>query len=90
MHQIIFAVKDRATDAFGQPMFLQTKPQAIRLFADEINKPHTEQRPNPLNQHPDDYDLYELGAYDPNEGRIVQERIELVIRGKDAIQPKGA
>lgn len=87
MQLLIFAVKDRATDSFAQPMFLQTRNQAIRLFIDEVNRPAQD---NPLNKHPDDYDIYEIGSYDQETAIITPRTAEIVMRGKDAIQIKGA
>lgn len=78
----IYAVKDRATDAYAQPMFLQTNNQAIRLFQDEVNRAAPD---NALNKHPDDYDLYYIGKWE-NESALLTptERPELIMRGKDA------
>jgi len=66
----IFAVRDRATDAFGNPMFLQSHGQAIRSFTDEVNR---SEKDNPLYQHPDDFDLYCLGKYDTEFGTFIQD-----------------
>lgn len=57
----IFAIRDRATDSFGNPMFLVSTGQAIRSFTDEVNRA---EKDNQLYQHPDDFDLYMLGEYD--------------------------
>lgn len=65
MKQKIFAVRDRATDSFGQPMFLVNTGQAIRSFSDEINRAAED---NMLHKHPDDFDIYELGEYDTDTG----------------------
>ena len=66
MHQIIVAVKDRQLDAFMRPFVAQTRGQAIRSFRDEINRQDSE-----LNQHPEDYELYELAHYDDHSGKIL-------------------
>lgn len=63
----IVAVLDRAADAFGRPLFVNAIGQAIRSFQDEINRPAPD---NTMNSHPEDYDLYHLGEYDDNTGRI--------------------
>ncbi|WNK13013.1 MAG: nonstructural protein [Microvirus sp.] len=79
--KLIYAVKDRATDAFWTPMFYLAKGQALRQFQDEVNNPAEQ---NPLHKHPDDYDLYHLGAFDDQTGAIqANERPELAARGKD-------
>lgn len=57
----IVAIRDRAADVFGQPNFVTSIGGAIRSFSDEINN---KREGNTLNQHPEDFDLFELGDYD--------------------------
>jgi len=61
----IFAVRDIKTDQFANPMFLVNALQAIRHFADEVNRVDND---NILNKHADDFELYHLGTYDTNNG----------------------
>lgn len=61
----IYAIRDRALDAFNRPFFLPADGAAIRAFQDEINNKESE-----LSKHPDDYDLYTIGMYDENRGII--------------------
>lgn len=61
----IFAVRDRATDQYGNPMFMVSIGQALRSFTDELNRADKE---NQLYAHPDDFDLYQLGSYDTSSG----------------------
>lgn len=68
MIQFIFSVKDRAADAFGRPLFVQSVGLAIRSFTDEVNR---QAEDNQMYNHSDDFDLYELGTYDDNTGIIV-------------------
>jgi hypothetical protein len=75
----IFVVKDRATDQFGNPMFLVAKGQAIRSFSDEVNRSAPD---NQIFQHPDDFDLFELGSYDSNTGVFETHVPTLVVLGK--------
>lgn len=76
----IFAVRDRATDMYGTPMFLVSSGQAVRGFADEINRSDQQ---NGLFMHPDDYDLYELGEWDSSSAVFsVHARPEQVAIGK--------
>lgn len=80
MRLYVFCVKDRATDAFGTPMFLQATGQAVRAFTDEINRKVED---NQLFHHPDDFDLYELGEFDTDEGSFDVFVPRLLARGKD-------
>ena len=65
---VLCTVKDRAADAFGRPMFVPSVGVAIRSFSDEINRKDPE---NQLFNHPDDFDLYELGEFNDNNGLFV-------------------
>lgn len=76
----IFAVRDRATDQFGTPMFLVSAGQAIRSFSDEINRADKESQ---LFNHSEDFDLYLLGTYDSDSGTFVTKSPSQVAIGKD-------
>lgn len=58
----ICAVRDRAIDAFGRPMFVAATGQAVRSFGDAING--KADKDDTLASHPEDFDLYHLGTYD--------------------------
>lgn len=79
MIQVVVAVKDRAADAFGRPFFVQTQGVAIRSFMDEVNR---QAEDNQLYQHPDDFDLFELGTYDDSTGMIAMTEPKLLMLGK--------
>ena len=75
----VFAIRDRATDSFGNPVFAFSAGQAIRSFSDEINRSDAQ---NPYFAHPDDYDLYLLGDYDTSSGKFVTSDPQQVAIGK--------
>jgi hypothetical protein len=76
----ICSVKDRASDAYGRPMFVPSTGVAIRSFSDEINRSDTD---NQLYNHPDDFDLYEFGQFDDNTGLFeLYEQPKLLSLGK--------
>jgi len=80
MIQYICTVKDRAADAYGRPMFVPSTGVAIRSFSDEINRNAAD---NQLYNHPDDFDLYELGSFDDNTGLFsLCEQPKLLSLGK--------
>ncbi|QXP07866.1 MAG: nonstructural protein [Arizlama microvirus] len=80
MKLVICTVKDRAADAYGRPMFVPSTGVAIRSFSDEINRNHAD---NQLYNHPDDFDLYELGEFDDNTGLFtLHEQPKLLSLGK--------
>lgn len=67
MKHIIVAVRDRQLDAFMRPFTAATIGQAVRAFSDEVNRQGSE-----LNQHPEDYELYQLGEFDDDTGALLQ------------------
>ncbi len=80
MKLVLCSVKDRAADAYGRPMFVPSVGVAIRSFSDEVNRKDSE---NQLFNHPDDFDLYELGEFDDNTGLFVlHEAPKLLSLGK--------
>ncbi len=80
MKLVLCTVKDRAADAFGRPMFVRSIGEAIRSFSDEVNRKDAD---NQLYNHPDDFDLYELGEFDDNTGLFsLHEQPKLLSLGK--------
>lgn len=75
---IIAAVRDRAVDAFGQPIFAPHIGQIVRSFTDEVNRADSE-----FNKHPEDYDLYEIGTFEPSTGIVTGGTPRMVAVGKD-------
>ncbi|WNK14300.1 MAG: nonstructural protein [Microvirus sp.] len=65
---IVVSVYDRASDAFGRPLFVAAVGQAIRSFQDEINR---DEPNNAMAAHSDDFDLFQLGTFDDSTGSLV-------------------
>ena len=83
MLQFVVSVKDRAADVFNRPFFVPHRNVAVRDFTDEVNRSAAD---NPLNKHPDDFDLYILGTFDDNTGAFVMEDVPTVlVRAKDVL-----
>lgn len=64
MKFIVLAVRDSKADVYGMPYCVINRGSGIRSFGDEVARAHTEDRPNMLNLHSDDFELFELGAYE--------------------------
>jgi len=79
----IYAVKDLAVQAFGQPFFVRAKGEALRSFQDEVNGRGNAQ--SAIAAHPEDYELYELGDYDDVSGILFPKGPNLVARAKDLL-----
>jgi len=75
----IYAIRDRQTDQYGNPMFLIQHGQAVRSFSDEVNR---KEDTNGLYRHPEDFDLYYLGEYDSSEGEFETRKPEMIAVGK--------
>lgn len=80
MKYVICAIRDSAADVYGVPMFLAALGQAIRGFQDEVQNPR---EGNMLNKHPEDFELYHVGAYDDATCEFTTETPRLLIRGLD-------
>ena len=68
MKMVICSIRDSAADAYGRPFFLPSVGVAIRSFTDEVNRPSED---NQIYQHPEDFDLFELGEFDDTTGRLI-------------------
>lgn len=65
MKHLIFAVRDRLAEIYGNPFMQATTSAAIRTFSDSVNSVGDT---NMLNKHADDFDLFQLGTWDDNTG----------------------
>lgn len=82
MIRVIFSVRDSASELYGQPFFVPSRGVALRSFADEANRAAAD---NALNQHPEDFILYELGTFDESTGAFSCHEPQQVARGKDVL-----
>lgn len=81
MKYAVCAVKDRAVNAYNRPIYVPTVGVAIRSFTDEVNRKDSE-----LQNHPEDYDLYELGQWDDETAIYVPLEVPRVItRAQDIV-----
>jgi hypothetical protein len=83
---IAVSIRDKVSEVFGQPFFVQNIGTAVRSFNDEINR---ESPDNMLNKHPDDFDLYEIGQFDDSNAELKPTLIRLICCGSDVHRKKG-
>ena len=57
------SIYDSKSQAWMTPMFFQATAQAMRSFGDAINDGKSE-----FAKHPEDYTLFEVGEFDPQNG----------------------
>lgn len=82
MKMIVCSIKDRAADAFGRPFYVPAVGVAIRSFQDEVNRSDAESQ---IYQHPEDFDLFELGEFDDATGLfLLFDNPKLLMLGKQA------
>jgi hypothetical protein len=74
----IFSLLDSKLESYGQPFFFQHPGQAVRFLQDLVRDGK-----NQVSQHPEDFRLFQLGAYDPTVGRF--ENLPVPIFLADAI-----
>lgn len=79
----VLAVRDAQLGAFMQPFFTQSIGVAVRSFADEVNR-----QESPMNAHPDDYELFEIGEYDEETGHISCFTPKSLSLAKNVIRPR--
>ena len=60
------SIHDGKAEAWMNPMYFQSSGQAVRSFQDVVNDPESD-----YFKHPEDYSIFELGEFDPREGKIV-------------------
>ncbi len=61
----IFAIHDSAAEAYMRPFFAQSNGAAIRAFSVLVASSD-----HPVGEHPADYTLFEIGAFDELTGEI--------------------
>jgi len=67
MRLLAFSVRDSKAEAFMRPFFAPTKGLAVRGFRDAVNT-----KGEPMNAHPDDYTLFQIGEFDETSGELVK------------------
>lgn len=83
MRQVIVSVRDAKSETYMRPWFVTTAGAAIRAFSDEVNRNEKE---NTLNQHPEDFALYEIGLFDDNEGKIYHYDVPKLLIHADQVK----
>jgi hypothetical protein len=66
MNMLVFSVRDVKLGTFDRPFFVASRGAAVRGFADAVVDASC-----PLNKHPEDYQLFCLGEYNPLTGDLI-------------------
>lgn len=77
----VFAVKDEAVSAFGQPIFVRARGEALRAFQDECAN-----KDSAIHKHPNDYSLWNIGTYDDNTGALTALEPQKIASARDYLE----
>lgn len=79
----VFSVRDNVAEAFLPPLFMRSKGEAIRSFADAANSGDHQ-----FHKHAGDYVLYHLGTWDDGTATFEAEPFApvKVVSGLDVLQ----
>jgi accessory colonization factor AcfC len=81
----VYCVWDNAAKVFKEPFYKGRDEEAIRDFTDAVNDERTI-----LNKHPMDYNLYKIGVYEDNSGKLSNgEGIVLLEHGINCLKRTG-
>lgn len=83
----VVAVRDSAMGMFARPFCVPTIGVAVRSFVDEVNRVDA-QGNNPMNVHPEDFELWEVGTFSEEFGEFAPppEGKRMVSRAKDVMR----
>lgn len=70
----LYAIFDNKAEEFGPPFTVRHPIEAERHFSNAVNRKDPN---NVYNTHPQDFDLYKLGSYDPATGETVTNKVKL-------------
>lgn len=74
--KIAVSLRDTASRSFSTPFFVLTAQQAIRSLRDEVNAKDSQ---SDVNRHPSDFELYELGHFDDDNGKLIPHESPVMI-----------
>lgn len=78
MKQFVVSVYDKSSQVFGRPVFVRSQSEATRSFESQVLEQGRQDYANPLNSHPEDFTLIQVGWFDDESGRF--ENLEVPLR----------
>ncbi len=76
----IYSIFDTASGLYSRPFFTQSDAEAMRSFEDIATDAE-----HPVGKHPEDYNLFRLGTFDDNKGKLVDEDNECLVTALETI-----
>ena len=75
------SIYDSKAEAWMTPMFFQAIGQAVRTFSDTVNNADS-----PFGKHPEDYTLFEVGAFNEQTGEVTTISPRSIMVGVNLVQ----
>lgn len=79
---LMCAVRDKAVNAFNNPMYFRSKEEAMRSFGDAVRDDKNSQ----FSQHAKDYSIWHIGYWD-DEGEIEITHMTCLLQAVDCLPP---
>lgn len=70
----VYAVFDKGTETYGQPIFCRARGEAVRSFGEAVNDPKST-----IGKYPVDFSLWHIGEYDDAKGQLAAAHTPTVI-----------
>lgn len=67
MKQLGFSIRDAKSESWSPPMWMRSRGEAIRSFADEVNSGG---ETSMIARHPEDFTLFYVGEFDVLTGEL--------------------
>lgn len=80
MKLVMCSVYDVKAGVFSQPQYFRSNAEAIRAFADAVNKEGTQ-----FNAHASDYVFFKIGEFDDSNGSVQPFDAMPLINGPEAL-----
>lgn len=78
---VMCSVLDLAAQQYGRPFFSVSDGSAVRGFVDEVNR---EDKQSLLFNHPDDFQLFKIGVFDDETGKVELQDAVMLLSGASA------
>lgn len=76
--KVLCSVHDTCSKVWSDPMAVVNAASAIRSFTDAVNG-----RESDLSNHPEHFMLYKIGTFHPDQGIVVPDEPECLVRAID-------
>ncbi|WNK12648.1 MAG: nonstructural protein [Microvirus sp.] len=83
MKFFVIAIRDMVAEAYSVPQFVVNIGASVRGFGDEIRRAKPDHNPAPLQDHPEDFNMYLLGEYEDSAGVFELHAPSLIAQGRD-------